>query len=176
MIYATEVVQQYRVALRYLWNAHLRPDTGANDWEPVRALNALKLPLFLALVMRKLDYHGEDPTQIFGNAFRVVPPLSAGGILGALRVDTGFPDRPGKCFVEVKGSFSAQDLDLTLLDFFDWSELNWRDFRFYRVRINRLNGHPASAGREGVVENGDVDVLWKPTEMVGRPPIPVRPE
>lgn len=169
MTYATDIVQQYRVAMRYLWNAHLWIDPSARDWEPVRLLNGLKLPVFIALVMSKLDFRGPDPSSVFGDSFKVVPKISSGGVLGSLLVDVGFPDRPGKCFTPVPGSFRAEDLDLTLLDFFDWNELDWRDFRYYRVRINRLNGRTDSAGREGLVENTDVDILWEPTGIVGLP-------
>lgn len=133
-------------------------------------MNDLKLPLFIALVMSKLDFRGPDPTSIFGDSFKVVPRISSGNILGSLRVDIGFADRPGECWTQLTGSFRSEDLELTLIDFFDWEELNWRDFRYYRVRINRLNGHPESAGREGLVENTDVDVLWEPTGIVGLPP------
>jgi hypothetical protein len=87
MTYATDVVQQYRMALRHLWNAHIWCDSYASDWEPLRLLNHLKLPLFIALVMSKLDFRGPDPTSIFGDSFKVVPRISGGNVLGSLRVD-----------------------------------------------------------------------------------------
>ena len=170
MTYATDIVQQYRIALRHLWNAHLWPAPRVSDWEPIGLLNGLKLPLFIALVMSQLDLRGPDPTAIFGDSFKVVPKISAGNVLGSLLVDVGFADRPGQCFTQMTGTFRPEDLSLTPIDFFDWDELNWRDFRYYRVRINRLNGHPESAGREGLVENTDVDVLWEPPGIVGLPP------
>lgn len=169
MTYATDVIQQYRIALRYLWNTHFWPDSSEEGWEDVKQFNNLKLPLFVALVLRRLDVRAADPTGIFGESFRVIPRVTHADTMAALHVDVGFDNRPGKCWTHVVGPFRPGDLRLTLLDFFDWEELNWRDFRYYRVRIDAFPARPESVGREGLVENLDADVVWDPPGIIGLP-------
>ena len=76
MTYATELVQHYRLALRYLWDVHFRLPQFAPDLSTVRDFDCLKLPLYRALPARRLEPLGEEPGAIFGATFSVVPPLN----------------------------------------------------------------------------------------------------
>ena len=50
------------------------------------------------------------------------------------------------------GPFRPDELDLRPIDLFDWDELTWRDFRYYRVRIERCDRYPNTAGQEALVD------------------------
>ena len=60
------------------------------------------------------------------------------------------------------GPFETPPLKLTLLDFFDWHNFHWRDFRYYLTRIEEFKGHDELAGKRALVEVLDADVMWGP--------------
>lgn len=158
MTVATEIIQNYRLALRSLWNLHYWRSEGFRDWESVRDFNKLCPILFWGLVTRRLEPLAErpDPEQpIFGSAFRVVPSLQRGEI-PTMMVNT----RNDGVWENLQGPFANDQLKLILVDFFDWSVMNWRDFRYYKVRILDFHGRPELIKREALIEVLDADVLW----------------
>jgi len=60
------------------------------------------------------------------------------------------------------GPFSDSQLKLTLVDFFDWNVRNWRDFRYYLVKIVAFENKPELVNCEGLVDVLDTDALWNP--------------
>jgi hypothetical protein len=48
---------------------------------------------------------------------------------------------------------------LTFQDFFDWDELNYRDFQYYLVDIAASSKYPELIGREALLEVSTVRVL-----------------
>ena len=76
----------------------------------------------------------------------------------------------------VDGPFQANDVKLGLLDFFDWQLLDWRDFRYFLVRVDEFQPNPSLAGCRGLVEVSDVDVLWEPPDILGLPRRPASSE
>jgi hypothetical protein len=170
MTYATEIIHQYRLALRYLWNTHFWSNQAIRDIQAIREFEELKLSLFTWLVAKRLGPDFEAPTSVFGDPYKVVPKVNASPRrFPSMRVDIGFENRPGQRWAELTGEFTAKDMTLTILDFFDWNLMDWRDFRFYRVRIDSIQGQPDKVGREGLVDVLDVDVLWEPPGVVGLP-------
>jgi hypothetical protein len=165
MTYATELVQRYRKALQYLWNAHFWWDQTYRDIQAIREFEELKLPLFTWLVAKRLGPDFEVPEKLFGDPYKVVPKVT-GHIRSIRRMLV--EGHPG-IWEELKGEFKADELTLTLLDFFDWDVMNWRDFRFYRVRIDHMAGRPEKVGREALIDVLEVDVLWEPPGIVGLP-------
>lgn len=170
MTYATELIQQYRLALRYLWNTHFWSDQSYRDVDSLLRFKQLKLPLFISLVAKVLGPDLESPSELFGDDYKVVPKvIGCSRVFPPMRVDVGFPDRPGYQWKELAGEFTNDNLKLTLLDLFDWNELDWRDFRYFRVRIDGMQGHPDKVGREGLIDAVDVDVLWDSRAILGMP-------
>lgn len=164
MVYATEVIQNYRLALMHQWNFHFWADQSARNWNSVKLFDELKGPLFSSLVGHRINPEPANYTTIFGEAFKVVPKLGTeySGSIGSLYVDIGFSDRPGQCWDLVTGPFKQPGLGLVLLDLFDWVQLDWRYFRYYLVRIEAFDSHANMNGREGLVDSTEVDVLWDP--------------
>ena len=167
MTYATELVQLYRQALHHLWNMHFWAPSQFRDYVSVKQFNRVKLPLFLSLVVDRLGSDLEDPQQIFGDAFKVVPPLApADGSIPSLMIED--PQAKG-VWRTVNGPFRTRDLKLCLLDFFDWQEEDWRDFRYFLVRVDAMELDSSWVGCNGLVEVGYVDVLWEPPGILGLP-------
>ena len=111
MTLATELIQQYRFALRDLWNTYFWGDKSDRDWESLKVFNELKLPLFTALVATRLQSYVAPPHEIFGEAFRVVPPQGGHNcqvFREPLYLDVGFPDRPGECWERLVGRCSSR--------------------------------------------------------------------
>ena len=168
MTYATELVNLYRQALHQLWNMHFWAPEPYRDIASVRQFDRVKLPLFLALVVDRLGSDLADPERIFGDAFKVVPPVSKPyGSIPSLLIES--PEKSG-IWKTMQGPFKADDVNLSLLDFFDWQQLGWRDFRYFLVHVKALPAHPSLIGCCGLVEVGDVDVLWEPPGILGLPP------
>ena len=171
MTYATDLVQQYRLALHHIWNVHFWDSRVEKDWDLVKEFNTLKLPLFNALVAARLAPQMASSGQIFGEEYKVISKIAQGpnASISSLRVDIGLPKGPGSCWEEIEGHFRPAEIKLTLLDFFDWTELSWRDFHYYRVRIHQFDKEPAFVGREALVENWQVDVIWESSFIIGAP-------
>lgn len=168
MTYATELVQQYRLALQYIWNIHFWSDETYRTIESIRLFNEVKRPLFTTLVAKRLGPDLEAPLEVFGAAYKIVPKATWKSF-PPIRVDVGFKDRPGQCWEQLHGEFTTKEMALTLLDLFDWNELDWRNFSLYRVRIDKLEGHPDKVGREGLVDVLLADVLWESPGTLGMP-------
>jgi hypothetical protein len=167
MTYASELIQQYRQALHYLWNMHFWAPEPFREYASVRQFDRVKLPLFLSLVVDRLGSDLEDPKQIFGSAFKVVPPVTrARSTIPSLMIER--PQAKG-VWELINGPFSGEQIKLSLIDFFDWQLLGWRDFRYYLVKIDEFHPDPSLRDCKALVEVGDVDVLWEPPGILGLP-------
>jgi hypothetical protein len=166
MTLATEIVQNYRLALQSLWNMHYWRDERFRDWESVRDFERLHTEMFRGLVTRRLEPLAEpsgSQQAIFGSSYRVVPGLET-GYLPTMFVSMQATDGSNLGWQLLSGPFSPDQVKLTLIDLFDWSVRNWRDFRYYRVKIREFQDRPELIGREGLVDVLDVDVLWNVRE------------
>jgi hypothetical protein len=168
MTYATELIQMYRQALHQLWNMHFWAPEPFRDYASVKQFDRVKLPLFLSLVVDRLGSDLEEPTQLFGEAFHVVPPVTprTQRTIPSLMFEN--PDFKGTWKI-VNGPFGPGDINLSLLDFFDWNQVGWRDFRYYLVRIHECRADQSLVGCRGLVEVEHVDVLWEPPGILGLP-------
>lgn len=154
MTVATELIQNYRLALRDLWNLHFWRDQGYRDWESVKDFERAQLPLFRGLVARRLEPLGEPCQFVFGSSYQVAPSLTTE------RLPTMMVESSKSIWEQLPGPFSANQLKLTIIDFFDWNVRHWRDFRYYRVKIEALEGRPELVGHDGLVDVLDAAVLW----------------
>lgn len=168
MTYATEIVQNYRLALRDLWNNHFWLSEPYRDSARVPEFKALKLPLFVSLVAMRLGPDLKPPKELFGSAYLVVPPAKVRGYGSIPLMQVERKDRPGIWEV-VQGPFTGDGLKLVLLDFFDWAVEDWRDFRYFLVRIELFEQHAELVGCNALVDVLTADVLWDPPEILGLP-------
>lgn len=163
MVDVTEMVQRYRLALRYIWNSAIWVDPDLRDWESVDSFRELQLPLFKALVANPLGF---EPEKVFGDRFRVVLDSEGSGSIFNLQVNERLPDNTGAgVWTLVRGSFENNDLSMALLDFFDWSPMGYIDLRYYRVRVESCPTHPEVVGHDALLDVAGVRVLWmEPTD------------
>jgi hypothetical protein len=157
----TDIVQRYRLALRYIWNSCIWVDPNLRTWDSVYSFRDLKLPLFRSLVADPLDMNAVD--SIFGKGFEVVPDMEVGVGLPLIEVDSRVPSQPekyGGIWIPLQGPFKADDIRMTLIDLFDWMPLAYSDLRYYVVLIQAFQEHPEKVGQHALVDVNWVRVLW----------------
>lgn len=137
MTYATELIRRYRQALHQLWNMHFWAAEAFRDYASVQQFDRVKVPLFLSLVIDRMGSDLEQPTRLFGEALRVVPRVTQPhSTIQSLMVES--PNSKGAWKI-VSGPFGASDLNMCLLDFFDFNLLAWRDFQCELTNAGRAN-------------------------------------
>jgi hypothetical protein len=170
----TDLVQRYRLALRHIWNSCFWVDPKLRTWDSVCAFRELQRPLFYALIAAPLDI-GTDGT-IFGPQFRVVPDMENGAGLSSIEVNRRLPGGPdGGIWERVQGWFSPDDIQMSLVDLFDWSPLGYIDLRYYEVLVESLPRCPDKAGHHALVDVAGVKVFWDggdEAEATAPPPTP----
>ena len=165
MVYATEIVQRYRLALQQLWNQHFWAYEQFRDSLSNADFDRLKLPLFTSLVARRLAPDLPFPQRLFGPEYKVVAPISWGADASIAMLTVN----EGTAWKELQGPFAKVDLSLTMDDLFDWNVHSWRDFRYIRGTIETFSSRPDYVGREALVDIGYVDILWHTMQIQGAP-------
>ena len=165
-----DVVQRYRLQLRQIWNGCFWLDPELRDWDSVYAFRELQLHLFAALVAHPLGLRPVD--HVFGRGFRVIPSPRCTEGLPSIQVNLRKPSSPSEgIWHSFAGPFKEEDVQFTLVDFFDWMPLSYIDLRYYVVMIERLRGHEDQIGQHALIDVNDAEVLWVepiiPGEMAG---------
>ncbi len=152
----TDMVQRYRLALRYIWNSCIWVDPELRDWDSVYSFRELQLPLFKALVADALQIEAK---ALFGPRFPVVPELEIGW--SNIQVNRRLPDEPAGWLGEIiRGNFKADDIAVHLVGFFDWAPLAYIDLRYCEVAIDAFPNHPDRVGHHALVEANECRFLW----------------
>jgi hypothetical protein len=149
----TELVQLYRECARSLWNRCLRP--GA-DFNSVDAFGQICGALFEEVVLKPLDKRGYRKTQP-SEAF---PFIHVVPIADTIPIMINRPTNDGNKYWDEKiAVIPRRGSTLLLVDHFDWDQLGFIDFQYYRVRIGAFLAHPDLVGREALVEVQHCTVL-----------------
>jgi hypothetical protein len=175
----TPQILQYREAARVLWNSFLREkdalgggaissDGALHDW------HALKHLLFTAIVLRGSKMEGsdacflgsdrcallwKDPTSFI----RVVPHVDAPVMITRVPGDHGYWDHPVR-------RLGPEDADLRFIDFFDFGQAGYLDFKYYVVSIESSVRHPVLAGHRALIEVQYADVFVDETVSLNPAP------
>ncbi len=165
--HVTDIIQRYRMALQFVWNSCIWPDVSLRDWETHERFKQLHLPLYRAIVGNALDL---EPETLFGPEFAVTPQDATG--FRNLQVNTVVSRTGGGVWSNLVGPFRPGDLQLTLLDFFDWGSLQYQELRYFRVSIVEFASHPQWVGHEALVEVVEADVFWSPPSSTSLTPVP----
>jgi len=154
----TDLVQDYRFALRNIWNHSIWRDASRRNWDSVNDLPALRLPLYNALVRAPLQL---DPAEaVFGDAFHVVPRPNPGFIQRLEVRNQPDPHPGGAVWYPVTGMFAGQGLQLVLVDLFDWNLFDYLDLRYYLVEIQMFAAHPEFVGCRALVDVNEANVVY----------------
>lgn len=155
----TEEIVKYREALRFIWNNCIWANPEQRHWDAVDDFKELEAVLFDVLVCRPLELQF---TGIFGTNFRLMPMNRVSDVFHSLRVDihAASSDTIGAYHFElVTGPFRKDELTLSVLGFYDWLTDGYRDFRYYKVRIDSFDSHPTFVGRVALIEVFHMDVI-----------------
>ena len=155
MIEITERMNSYRECSRNLWNVYF---SGCEDiGGSLDAFEQIRLLLFEILVLRELlpegDEKGDDTAKPalmvvpLGNSLILVKRLSGLG-------EAGYWDQEKNMVV------GPADVTLEFIDYFDFSEIPIKDFRYYRCRVMKFAKHAEYEGREALMEVSGSGVFY----------------
>ncbi len=158
----TDLVQRFRLALRHLWNECVWIDENQRHWESVYSFRRLKLPLFQLLIAGPLAI--PEPDALFGSPFYVVPAKWSSGF-STLQVNIRTPSSADAgVWMPVKGTYSAGDVSIVLIDLFDWVPLGYIDLRYYVGCIESFPNHQELVGHHVLVDVESAEVHWGEAE------------
>lgn len=151
----TELMDAYRECSRHLWNVYFAKQGdigGALDaFEQIREL------LFNSLVMSEL-FTREDwnRTNIHSPTLRVVPRRRSLILIKRLSE----PGQAGYWDEEKDMIVGSDDITLTFIDYFDFSQIPIKDFRYYLCKILTFPRRGDYEGREALLEVSDAAVFY----------------
>lgn len=152
----THLLNAYRESARGLWNNYLRAEA---DFDRVDAFAALCEGLLTELVLRPLGKQGykkasaSDPYPFL----RVVP------VADPVPIMINRPSQDGnKYWDDPVSQVGEQGVKLLLIDYFDWDQLGFIDFQYYRVKVLGFDKHPHLVGREALLGVHHAKVFVEP--------------
>ena len=157
----THLMDHYRVVARTIWNAGFWSQPDLQNWDSRDHFRQIRKLLFNALVTARLDETDEgcsctDLGALPDRTLQVVPLDSTTVPIMIQRPrgegQAGYWDDPVK---EIK----ASDAKLVFIDYFDWNEMGYIDFQYYKARIVSFASQPHLVGREALLEHQNANVF-----------------
>jgi len=153
----TGIFDHYRISARSVWNAAFWPDPDFRDWDFVDSFHSIERILFDTLVLAKLDkaFPADD---IFRKPipFIQVAPSSASS---PIMIQCPRPEAPRGYWDDPIDRVAQGKVEMYFLEFFDWSQLDYRDLQYYRVWIAKFDEQPHLVGREALIDKQYVNVF-----------------
>lgn len=151
----TEILNDYRECTRHIWNTYFRfLEEGDVSFRPVEE------ELFNQLVLSQIH---KPPVRLIPTLekqnpipyLRVIPNANCGSPAMINRTgDSGYWDDP----VDM---IKPEEIDLRFLEFFDFAgPQDYRDWKFYRARIQGFTTQKHLEGRDLLVEAAYVRVIF----------------
>jgi hypothetical protein len=152
----TPLMNRYRECSRNLWNAYF--SSREFTWDLHEEYESIRKLLFEALVVYELGLYKEccPHDTVPPPVLKVAPDATSVPILINRPSDGG----GGYWDQEMDMSVGEGDIQLTFLDYFDYSQYPVKDFRFYRCKILQFPSHAKYEGREALVEVSDTLVFY----------------
>jgi hypothetical protein len=153
----TAIFDHYRVSARSVWNTAFWPDPDFRDWDFVEQYQSVERTLFDALVLAKLDKEipADDIFRKPISFFRVAPASPSVPIM----VQRPCPETRNRYWDDPVDRVSAGEVEMHFLAFFDWNQLDYRDLKYYHVRIAAFEEQPNLVGREALIDRQYVSVF-----------------
>lgn len=151
----------FRESARHLWNTFFQADAQKNnDWDFRDVFSEVYVALFNGLVKYYLPEsastipHLYDPEKNVLHEYRVVGTSESIPIwINRTKPTSGYWDYPIQ-------SVENSKTDLRLISIFDFDQLGFRDFGYFRVRIVNSD-NPDLIERDGLVKTKDCKVLFE---------------
>src|SRR5258708_24665350 len=143
----TELMNTYRECSRNLWNVYFsrRGNVGGS----LDSFGQIRQLIFDSLVVSELSYEGEaEGTDIPLPALKVVPRESSLILIKRL----SGPGEAGYWDQEKDMVVGPNDITLAFVDYFDFSQVPIKEFRYYLCKILRFPSHVGYKGREGLIK------------------------
>jgi hypothetical protein len=158
----THLFNTYRECVRHLWNTYFLPlAEPTQDWDIRDEFDSVACAIFSSLVLHPVGISGCELSPASSSEpltlpdFRIVPDC-AHGVPILINRDlprSGYWDYP-------VSEVCPGDVELHLLRFFDFDELDFRDFRYFEVFIHSSPTHPNIVGRVALLEVKYAKVLF----------------
>lgn len=149
----TAIFDHYRNAARGLWNTAFWPCPEFRNWDSFDQFEEIERILFRELVLNKIDR--EFPSdQIFVQPIpfiRVVPDGHLPILIQRSANESGYWDNP-------VNSVKRDDAEMMFLAYFDWNNMDYLDFHYYRVKIAKFETHPEVEKLEALIERRSATV------------------
>lgn len=162
-------IASYREAVRHLWNSSFSMlDESLRFGASLELFEQIDGLIFKALVCEPLGLkinvkRGFDPII----NLKVVPISSTDVpiLINRSTPATGYWDDPLK-------AIAASDINMALINFFDWDPYKQKDLRYYRVRITDCKSQPSLIGRDALLETFYADVFLQRIDGVRLTAVP----
>jgi hypothetical protein len=154
----THLLNSYRECARGLWNNFLRQGADFDRFDRIDAFSAICAHLFDEIVLRplgKLGHGRQTPNDLYV-FLNVVPTVDPVPIMINRPSDDG-----NKYWDEPITRVSPQQVKLLFIDYFDWGQMGFVDFEYYRVKVISLDSHPDLVGREALLAVHDGKVVMQ---------------
>jgi hypothetical protein len=152
----TESIAEFREAARHLWNVFFYPNA---DWDDRDRFSEICVHLFDALVVAPTGltdirfphlYVGHPPAV---SSLHVIPRSGVRIMINRSSPPVGYWDDPVDIVLPSDGE------RFNFVTFFDWAELERRDFKYLEVEIREFAKHPPLVGRRALVEFDSVGIF-----------------
>jgi hypothetical protein len=157
------IFDHFRVSARDIWNRGFWPVLDFQNWDSSEVFGEIKTLLFEEFVLTRLDM--EWPREkIFREPIPFFNLASTHGTSSALIQRSasarGYWDHPVK---EIK----AGEAELHFIEYFDWNQMDYQDFQYYRAEIASFPAHPETVGLEVLLERLNYSVFLTSDESPG---------
>lgn len=156
----TSVMDHYRSVVRSIWNEGFWTQQELRDWDSLDRFKEIRKLLFHALVVATLEAAVQAPTL-------QVVPLDSGPV--PILIHRPREGDRNHYWDDPVRELKATEAELHFLDYFDWNEMDYIDFQYYRVRIVQFKPHPHLVGREALLEHQYAKVFVP--NIPARPPV-----
>lgn len=148
----TNLMDHYRLIARSIWNTGFWPKPEFQNWDSWDRFEHLKRVLFDSLIVSALM---GDKCCINLGAQRerpyMVVPLAPGPV--PIMIQQPRKGDRNRYWDDPVTEVKPGDVELLFLDYFDWNEMGYLDFQYYRVRILSFPDQPHLVGREALLEH-----------------------
>jgi hypothetical protein len=143
------IFDHFRVSARDIWNRGFWPVPDFQNWDSSDVFQEIRMLLFEEFVLTRLDL--EWPREkIFLEPipfFNLGPKSQTGSaLIQRSASEHGYWDHPIR---EIK----AGEAELHFVDYFDWDQMDYQDFQYYRAKIASFPAHPETVGLEVLLEH-----------------------
>jgi hypothetical protein len=146
----TPVLDHFRVTARSVWNSAFWPDPDFRNWNAAERFQEIQRILFDELVLTKLgrQWPLED---IFSKPIPFLHVVPASPRVTVM-IEKPRPNDRNRYWDDPVRSLTQGEAELHFQQYFDWNQMDYQDFLYYRAAIVAFDAQPHLVGREALIE------------------------